>query len=161
MVSIGDRRQIFDVVLCAYSNQVLANYSNEFYRWIATSTCSHACVKCSVYQWPSSDCRRPTLRMFSTSTSVRFLSFLSFFLSSFFLSFFLFLNIQSWDTWLATFYFNRWIGDHFRICNVLFCACAMRLLHIDYHRLKSVKVFCDLWTWPLYNSDVICLVCLL
>ena len=50
-------------------------YSNGFYRWIvglATNTFSHACVECSVYQWPSTDFRHPTSRMFSTSTSFSF-----------------------------------------------------------------------------------------
>ena len=104
-----------DRFLMSYSTHIQINFwriiQTNSIVGLATNTCSHACVKGSVYQWPSTDYRRPTLRMFSTS--VRFLSFLSFFLSfclSFFLSFVFFFNIQSWDTWLATFFqsVNRW-----------------------------------------------------
>ena len=100
--------------------------SNRFYRWIvwfATNTCSHTYVKFSVSQWP--------LRIFDDvlhACSVLQLHLV-------------FGNIQSSDTWFVTnilFFFNRWTGDHQRICNILFCAFAIRLLHSDYQRNQKV-----------------------
>ena len=58
-----------------------------------------------------------------------------------FIYFFLKYSINGYLISYKYFFLNRWTSDYLRICDVPFCACAIRLLHLEYQRLKLISLF--------------------